>query len=275
MERYPKMTKILGEENLLKVPTIETSRSFDVIEASMTKKKDTDLLILSHLDDRSLLSFCTISRYGRQICSDETFWRNRLIARWGNPPFKPRNWKHLYVKTIYYLNLTLQEDVNWAIYYAAKQKDLEVIEFLIHLGAQLYNGAKGAVEVGDINMVIYFLNRMDNPELFVETLLYSAAEYGQRDTFDFLLKKGATNLNFALNGAITSDNVEMVEYILSKMRPLTLEQVHDYSLDIFTQHGHTKVFEYFVILEDKLEQEREKKLKKKVRASMRKHKSRK
>ena len=121
------------------------------------------------------------------------------------------------------------------------------------MGAQLYNGAKGAVEVGDINMVIYFLNRMNNSDL--DTLLYSAAEYGQKDTFDFLLKKGAKNLPFALIGAIRSDNLEMVEYILSKMPTLTLEQVHDYSLDIFTQHGNTRVFEYFVMLEDKIEKE--------------------
>ena len=41
--------------------------------------KDTDLLILQELDDRSLMNTCVLNSYFASLCKDENFWMNRII----------------------------------------------------------------------------------------------------------------------------------------------------------------------------------------------------
>ena len=41
--------------------------------------KDTDLLILQELDDRSLMNTCILNSYFASLCKDENFWMNRII----------------------------------------------------------------------------------------------------------------------------------------------------------------------------------------------------
>lgn len=48
-----------------------------------TGNKETDKIVLSQLDDYDLSSACTTNKHLNEICKDETFWRNRTLARFG------------------------------------------------------------------------------------------------------------------------------------------------------------------------------------------------
>lgn len=68
---------------------------------------DTDLIILSELEDRDLFSFCqnfeSKNKYINKLCSNENFWRNRFVKKYGNAKKDPnRTWKRFYLKVTYY-----------------------------------------------------------------------------------------------------------------------------------------------------------------------------
>ena len=67
---------------------------------TLTGIKDVDLLILSQMDDKTLYNFCKVNKSARKICSDENFWKNRFIKKYGMDAvkYKPKNksWKEHY-----------------------------------------------------------------------------------------------------------------------------------------------------------------------------------
>ena len=78
----------------------------DKLRSTLTGK-DTDMIILSNLDDRSLLSLCSVDQYTKELCKNETFWRNRTITKYGNiSKYKPidMSWREFYLKIIIDLN---------------------------------------------------------------------------------------------------------------------------------------------------------------------------
>ena len=67
---------------------------------TLTGIKDVDLLILSQMDDKTLYNFCKVNKSARKLCSDENFWKNRLIQKYGQDAakYKPekKSWKKHY-----------------------------------------------------------------------------------------------------------------------------------------------------------------------------------
>ena len=51
----------------------------------LSGNKDTDALILMKLNDKDLSSICQINSYISSLCSDDTFWRNRVLYRFRLP----------------------------------------------------------------------------------------------------------------------------------------------------------------------------------------------
>ena len=66
----------------------------------LTGNKDTNLLVLSNLNDRDLLNFCSVNSSANQLCRNESFWRNRFIQNFGGTiaKYKPKNmlWRDIY-----------------------------------------------------------------------------------------------------------------------------------------------------------------------------------
>ena len=94
--------------------------------------KDTDLIILSKMDDETLFSFCKIENsYVQKLCKDEIFWRARVKEKFGNvKKNEDRTWKNLYLNIVYYRE-------KYGIYKSSilfvnedkKDRDLDLLDF--------------------------------------------------------------------------------------------------------------------------------------------------
>jgi len=66
--------------------------------------KDTDLIILSKLDDKDLFSTCLVNKAANKLCNNEDFWRNRFVSKYGEmaAKYKPekRSWKKHYLQVV-------------------------------------------------------------------------------------------------------------------------------------------------------------------------------
>ena len=85
----------------------------------LTGNKDTDLLLLSKLNDKDLLNICIIeNKYINKICRYESFWRNRFINKFGKEYLflKPnkRTWRNHYLKVIH--DLDFYKDNPWSFF---------------------------------------------------------------------------------------------------------------------------------------------------------------
>ena len=74
---------------------------------SLSGIKDVDLKILSELGDEDLFTFCknfeSKNRYINKLCSDDNFWKNRFIKKYGKTRKETnRTWKTFYLKAAYY-----------------------------------------------------------------------------------------------------------------------------------------------------------------------------
>ena len=68
--------------------------------------RDTDIIVLSKLDDKDLFSACLTSKYENKLCN-ETFFYNRFLTRYPKTmKFKPENlsWRKYYLNTISYID---------------------------------------------------------------------------------------------------------------------------------------------------------------------------
>jgi len=182
----------------------------------LTRKKDADLIILSNLDDKSLFRFCISSskdEYLKKLCSDESFWRNRLGKNF--PEFKntseKRNWKQTYLALVYYLNVY---GIYKALEKVAKKGDKDLVDFFIQKGAWNWNwGMFGAAEGGHRDLVEFFIEKGANE--WNEGMKYAAIG-GQKDLIDFFIQKGANDWNMGLYGAAESGNKDLIEFFIQK-----------------------------------------------------------
>ena len=124
---------------------------------TLTGHKDTDMLVLSQLDDRDLMNFCLSGTHARRICDDEVFWRNRTFQKYGQVN-KPANktWKE------YYLNKVLLQgqQLDQALYDAARLNNVQEVMRLIDMGAELQYGLDGALFGNNEEMVNFIRNLM-------------------------------------------------------------------------------------------------------------------
>ena len=73
------------------------------LRGTLTGNKDTDMIILKGLDDRDLLSLCSVDQYTSSLCRDENFWKRRTMTKYRNLyKYKPSfmTWKEYYLKII-------------------------------------------------------------------------------------------------------------------------------------------------------------------------------
>jgi len=212
----------------------------------LTEKKDTDLIILSKLDDKSLFNFCISNpkdKYIEKLCGDESFWRNRLKNNF--PEFKNtrenRNWKQTYLALAYYSNkykpreamirVSQKGDKDLVDFFIKKGgKDLsswdigmgkaaegghrDLIEFFIEKGSKGWNdGMLGAARGGHKDLVEFFIQKGAN---HWGMGIHEAARGGHKDLVQFLIEKGAKDWNMGMRGAAFGGHKDLVEFFIEK-----------------------------------------------------------
>ena len=160
----------------------------------LTKVKDTDRIILSKLDDKSLLNLCLVDN---SLCQDDNFWRDRFIQNFQKFD-KPSNvtWRQMYLKVLHYLG---KEEV------PSDLKDLFNINFFSI-------GLRKAAERGDANLVNGFLRKGGNVELG----LIGAAKGGHNDLVAELIEKGGKNWNMAMSAAALGGHKDLIDFFIEK-----------------------------------------------------------
>ena len=106
---------------------------------AFTGLKDTDLIILSKLDDEDLLNVCSEKNsYLNRICKDENFWRNRFINKYGEAAakYKPENrlWKRHYLKVLVDLQKFKNDPVKFLDLILWTDKGFKYSEFINEYG---------------------------------------------------------------------------------------------------------------------------------------------
>jgi hypothetical protein len=178
----------------------------------LTKIKDLDLARLEKLDDKELFSVCLLNKEMRELCSDENFWKRRLINKYGlevakfkmnEYEKKERRWKDYYLSLVFYENR--------------------------------YSFAEGlnkASEKGYLDIVKYFIVKLNNTEEYmgsIHTALYYAAKAGRKEIIDYFLEKGGQPY-MGWQGAIRGNQKELTKFFLEK----TNSPVHDYKIALWT-----------------------------------------
>lgn len=111
--------------------------------------KDTDLLILQELDDRSLMSTCVLNSYFASLCRDENFWLNRIIKTHGHDALllKPK-FKNLSNRDIYF---RLTYPIYRKCFNVKRNADSNLI-------IEDFYGPKGYISTSDVKSFLEFKN---------------------------------------------------------------------------------------------------------------------
>ena len=103
-------------------------------DKTFTGIKDVDMIILSNLDDRDLLTKCTLNKYVNKLCNDENFWRNRFLAKYGVLPQIDTSWKRYYLATVRDMDLLERFFLeNFFVY----ETEADKLEFITRLNNEL------------------------------------------------------------------------------------------------------------------------------------------
>ncbi len=114
--------KTVDNTKLIKRLEDEITRSNTVLFP--TGIQDIDLLILHILDDQRLFGVCRVNKYSANLCDNQSFWRNRIINKFGVDikEYKPKDYSY---KQVYRL---LANPANNKLYVAIDLGMLPLVE---------------------------------------------------------------------------------------------------------------------------------------------------
>jgi hypothetical protein len=124
-------------------------KPFNKKNQRFTGQKDVDFIILQKIDDLELSNLCVINSYVNDLCKDETFWRNRLLSKYG----------FLLGDTKEIINKYKPEDISWKEYYIWLNSSLDGDQFFTYLFADAL-GRKDVTMILEYEFPQYF-NEMD------------------------------------------------------------------------------------------------------------------
>jgi hypothetical protein len=252
---------------------VEPPRQF---EKTLSGIKDVDLKILSELDDETLLNFCITSQYGKELCKDESFWRNRLIKQYPDSfSFKnpERTWKSWYLNLTYFLNkygdnfLSMEYPkkefgmIEKAAQGGIKNKDLvnyfrhKVVshptmdEFLrrVREKRSLMDAIRGSLKAEDDNRLMEYLVSIGRVQKINEwnDIIFAVAEMGNLQLVKYFVSLSPLSVqdNGAFVYAVKGGHKDVVEYFISK-------GVNDYKegLRVARKYGRKNLVDFFLSL---------------------------
>lgn len=166
----------------------------------LTRLKDTDALILSELDDESLLNLCIVDN---TLCQDDNFWRDRFINNFQKFDKSSNiSWRKLYLGVLYYL------DSNQI------PKDADLIKLFKNNGF-LQIGLRKAAERGDVKLVQTILKKKGGG-IEIDLALIGAAKGSHKALIDYLIEKGAKMWEWGMMGAVLGGHKDIIDFFIEK-----------------------------------------------------------
>ena len=159
----------------------------------LTGVKDLDYAILNELEDKDLVSFCSVNKDANKICLDQTFWLNRILTKFPNVPSK-----------IFIQNT---KDRSWSEYYIYDLRKLDIPNRILTEGSKQNR----------TDWVMIALNRGADVNFQRGEALRNASYYGNPDIVKILLKAGAdvhAATDFSLRWASENGHPNVVRILL-------------------------------------------------------------
>ena len=164
----------------------------------LTGVKDLDMKILNELDDVDLVKMCQTNRAADSICTDQSFWLNRIMTKFP------------------YLSLEIlnkyKGDQKWSEYYIN-----DLIKALKEPGRYSMKGMEGRPD--------YFIISLKNwpyDNVNLNELLVIVSIRGYLDIVRFLVSEGADikyNSNSSVKYAYSKGHTDIVDYLVSQGAP--------------------------------------------------------
>ena len=212
----------------------------------LTGKRDADLIILSNLDDRSLLNFCRASKlntYSSKLCDNENFWRNRFLSKYNEQEItQGRRWKNFYLSLLSYEGYEFINGIEKAL----EKKDLDAIKYYLkEFNVPIETVYHLSLEKGAFDITKYLLTLDIDVNMFNRDGLYYASLYGNQDMVEFFLKRGERDFNVGLKGASLGGHQDLVNFFIQRGNFGVRD--FDDALIMAAKGGHKDLVEFFIL----------------------------
>ena len=172
--------------------------------SGLTGVRDLDLKILQNLDDRELPIVCTTNKYVRDLCNDENFWLNRLVARMGYSLSEIKKLKGSFKYKDIYRYIYLNEEQK-GIMKAAERDHIYLFKYLENFLWDYRNeAAKIASKNGSIDIITYLFINTDNED--IEELKKIISRAANLETAVWLDKMNQFNYREYIKNLIHTEN---------------------------------------------------------------------
>ena len=188
---------------------------------ALSKYKDTDKLILQQLEDEDLASICQGNKYFRDICNDNTFWKNRFFIKFGNSDNPDKPWKEYYFEIKKELRTP-----NKFLIDSSKKGKLDLVKIALNNGGNIDaqdNFGKTpfiwASENGHIEIVKYLVENGVDIHAQDDWALMEASGGGHLPVVKYLVSQGANihaQDDLAFIWASDNGHLPVVKYLYSK-----------------------------------------------------------
>jgi len=231
----------------------------------MLPNKDLNYKLFNQLDDKNLVSVCSINKESRKIYTDQNFWLQRILSKFNYIPLEvlrknkgDRKWSEYYINDLrevddknkaYYLieeskngrldlvmiSMFLGANIHdYALMWASQYGHLEIVKFLINKGANIHANDDEALRLASAN-----IHANDD-----ETLRL-ASDNGRLDVVKFLVDKGANihaRDDTALRWSSEYGHLDVVKYLVEK--GANIHAGNDYALKYANRNGYSDVVNY-------------------------------
>ena len=229
------------------------------MKSTLSKYKDTDLLILDKLNDKDLLAICQVNKYMKDLCNDDNFWRNRFESKFGKHVAEKKNderWKEYYFQLLKIRNKynNSKFHIKWKIFTEnIKKERLDILKFLNDFSVidQVIGGRyplEFAINRKNIDIVKYLVE--NGASLNQMYIVAQAAGQGHLDIVKYLVEKGADiheDNEYALQLASARGHLDVVKYLVKKGANIHTD--NDLALREARKNNWTKVVEYLESLQ--------------------------
>ena len=215
----------------------------------LTGCKDTEIMLLNLLDDKSLLKILQLNKHYSDIgtkvfekkleeLSPADFVSSQVLRK---PDFtKPRD---ISLIKFYF---KVKKDIEELLYQSIEDNDVSLTEYMLdrnHSKLAFEKALYLACRCDNLDIVKYILayiknkkERYDiiNSEEYGENALTCASIYGHFDIINFLIENGANQMskNFALSGSVFSGDVEIMKYLILN----GADDIFDFLTSIFEEN---------------------------------------